>query len=831
MKHLGKTLGGIGGVVVGLVGILVLLVQWNRMPAAMAKRMPGVKTFTVEGDVRMSDGKSLPTGEVEILVRTPLGKTARVRATEKTNYHYTATLMGFSAPVQPGDSVHLRAFLTLPPQPQQTKSPSEEITPSENITSLNTRTLRVLLADFDVPVGGSSGGDSAELPTRLRAISSVSSPSTLAEWQSLPLASLDALPHLQIDEDVSLSVEIQRTRRIPNEPPLEIRFPPAPDEETLRQMPLSAIGEELARTPLTWEKKRPHIPLTYTAPRPGVVTVQILSETGVSIRTQQISLPAERRYPRTLSWEWDGKNEQGDYLPEGTYTFVAGMGSLSLGSSPSSYVAETTQQDGTTVLRYVELSLTHRVGDLIEACGVPLRRDRRGNFEFAVPVRLYRVTLEGKPERKEARFKGNDTLGTVTERFGLKLDLVPESVTHVARYRLVVRGGTLRGKPSLNELRSRTSVQTQTEFLALPLSHVEIADTGEPLVPDFQNVYTLTYEVPPPNPEWGDRPTRQTTSIVVTPSTTVQQFLDQLNQVPGITATIRGSTESLYRFGARLTAPEGAKFRWMRLESTGEKIDHVVTNIRAAGVLVRVLTDGVTPLGDGVTRVPIEARVIGLDGKEITGDTVTGTAMRGTLSNGGLFRSSNGAYLAEYVPPVTPKNLPVTIEVTSRALSDKSAEGVSASARGEVVVNVVGFSGTSPVTATPSSTPEESRPPETTSSAVEETSLPETTVSNAPPLITPTGMNVEEVRKLAKVYSRMSPKRASELLLSLSTEQARSVLLNMKDRDAAKIFDAILGSAEEEEEDLFGDPTALREREIRKQALLNILEGRRSSSR
>lgn len=827
MKHGGKTLGGIAGVVVGLMGIAALLVQWNRMPATVAKWMPLVKTFTVEGDVRMSDGESLPTGDVEVLVRAPLGKTVRARATEKTDYHYTATFMGFSAPVQAGDVVHLRAFLTH--QPKETNSSSEKTTLSEGTTAVNTRA--VLLADFDVPVGGSPGGGGfSELPTRLRAIPTVPPPSTLEEWQNFPLASLDALPHLRLDEKVSLSVEVQKTKRIPNEPPLEIRFPSAPDEETLRQMPLGAIGEELARTTFTWEKKRPRIPLTYTAPRPGVVTVQILSEAGMPVRNQQISLPAERGYPRTLSWEWDGKNEQGDYPPEGTYTFVAGMGLLSLGSSPSSYVAETIQHDGTTVLRYVELSLTQRVGDLVEACGVPLRKNRRGNFEFAAPVRLYRATFEGKPERKKAQFKGSDTLGTIVERFGLKLDLVPEAVTHVARYRLIVRGGTLRGKPSLNELRSRTPVQTQTEFLALPLSHVETADTGESLVSGFQNVYTLTYEVPPQSPEWGDRPKRQTASVVVTPSTTVQRFLDQLNQIPGIAATIRGSSESFYRFGARLTASEGAKLRWMRLDAeTGEEIFHLVANIRAAGVHLRVLADGVVPLGDGVTSVPIEARVIGLDGKELTGDTVTGTATQGTLSNGGLFQPSNGTYLAEYVPPVTATNLQVTIEATSRTLSGESVGGGSASARGKVMVDVVGFSGTSPVAAASSPASGEATPP--TTSAATPSPSSETTASNAPPLILPTGINAEEVRKLAKVYSRMSPKRASELLLSLSTDQARSVLLNMKDRDAAKIFDAILSSTEEEEEDLSGDPTALREREARKQALLNILEGRRSSSR
>jgi len=857
---------GLGVVVFALIAS-ALLVQFNRMPVAVAERMPFVETFTVEGDVRMTDGESLPPGDVEVTLQSPMGRTVRTKTTEKQNYHYTATLMGFDAPVRVGDYLRIRALLLSQGPPRAQK---EEPTPSTNpsattekrsqtalvektaaISTLDppSQSNRILLADFEVMVGGEGATEStAELPTRLQAIAGTSAPSTLAEWEQLPLASLESLPQLRLDENIALTAEIWKTSREPNEPPLEVVLPSAADESALRALPLSAIGEELARSSFSWEKKQRGVSHTFTVPRAGVVALQVLNAAGVAVRRTQMSTP-EGRFPQDLAWEWDGKDDSGDYAPEGTYTFVASLGSLNLGSSPSPYLVETVEE-GKPTLRYVELSVANRVGDLMDACASPVRQERNGKFAFVHPVRLYRAKLDDKPERKSATFRGSDTVGTLAERFGLQIDAVPESATHVAKYRLVVRGGTLRGNPTLNELTARTSAKTQADFLALPLSQIMTADTKKPLVPDFQAEYTVTREVPPLSPEWGDRPRRESVSIVVTPSTTLQEFLDRLNRISGVVATIRGTSESVYHYGARLIAPNGAKLRLVRTQE-GTTTRHLVANIRAAGVLARVASANVLPIGDGVTSIPIEARVIGLDGKEITDDLVSGTATQGSLLNGGVFLPSNGVYVAEYVPPVTGTNLETTVEVLSKTLSGKAASeaarGVRVADRQTVAVHVLGFTGAPSPTvavggkrpsspaASPASTPPP--PPETTSPPAEppERTLPEEfprgVVSSAPPLTTPAGLNADEVRKLAKVYSRMSPKRASELLLSLSTEQARAVLLNMKDRDAAKIFDAILSSSEEEEEDLSADPATARERAARKQSLLDILEGKRKSGR
>ena len=76
----------------------------------------------------------------------------------------------------------------------------------------------------------------------------------------------------------------------------------------------------------------------------------------------------------------------------------------------------------------------------------------------------------------------------------------------------------------------------------------------------------------------------------------------------------------------------------------------------------------------------------------------------------------------------------------------------------------------------------------------------------------------QELRKIAKLYAQLKPATAGALLMALEPDQARTILLSMQGRDAAKIVDQMFPAEG-------GESEASPEADARKQLLLEILGG------
>ncbi|MDA1190304.1 MAG: hypothetical protein O3A46_01325 [Candidatus Poribacteria bacterium] len=828
MKLLIRALIALAALAVVTVAVPVALVLLNRMPASLAKSVPFVKTYVVEGDVRMTDGETRPDDTVQVTVTTSRGKKVSTKATEKNGYHYTATFMGFSEPLRAGDTVHITATTPL----------SESMTELTQAAELKT----VLIADFDRKLAekstGNDGTGDEVLRDRVVKLWSGTPPDSVDGWKETPLAAMQNFPELRIDATANIIAEFQPMSAPTDDIPFKVELPDVATLDELNRFPLGNMGAELARQPFEWDKRSSQIPFRYRLSQPSFVTVRIVTESGVEIRSQKLGVPTNvGRDGGEETWNWDGRNNGGQFADIGNYTFIALADSLSLGDGTKGFIAEIAGEGGSRV-RYAEFASTHTVGDFLDAYGLTVEERAakvgRSRYQLRETVSLFRADPNGASQRISRTFNGTDTLASFLTEYALDLDPVTRAVRQLGVYNLVARGvEKISARVEFEQLRSTVTVGSREEFMALPLSQLEVMDGGvwTPLAPLLPLRIRIVLP-PPPEASLEDwqRAAASTTTFSPGSQNTLTDVIARLEQEPGVTATVRGSVEDVRQFDARIAAPNGAKVKFYLGQA--DEPGHMTANIRAAGLVAKLGTDGVTlPIeANGQNRVPVEVTLIGLDGKTISTDTLTASASEGEVSDRGRMRLNGNLYRAIYTVPLSPDPTTVKIQVSSKQLNDrhraKSADGEAVLFRASLDIDLIPTDGqlaetTDPATGAPVN-PVQTPPTSTTPTSTQNQNVAsQPTAQQTPPATngatatTPDADAAAESKKIAKVFAKMPPATVAPLILAMSPEQAKAVLLNMPDRAAALIVDAVL-SAEAEGAD---DPAVMQQR---KQSILAI---------
>jgi hypothetical protein len=816
------TIGGAaGGVLAVAAGASALLVALNRMPAPIAQRLPFVQTYVLEGAVRMTDGSTYPSAPVTVEVRTPR-RTVRTKATAKTNYYYEAVLMGFGPPLRKNEVVRLRATMDEPVAAPAAGQPAGAAAAQPAATAT---ARRQLLADFEPPLtsaGPLTSRDEVFTERRLRTTGL--HVNTLDAWRLVRLASLENLPMLRYGGSVEIVGEVQPMEPAPDAKPFSLVLPPGNTEAGLRALPLGDLGEEIARRSFSWERKRQSIFFPFALSRAAFVAVRIVDAEGRPTRVERLGL-----YDGN-GWRWDGRDATGNYAPEGEYTFAATADSLELDDAPKGFIAAIQAAGGQSQRRYAEFTARNTIGDFLDTFGLSIVQTRRGGiqsgptFSLAEPTELYRARPAQLVRRVTRVFQGEDTLDTFLTTFGLHLENVVRSVNKVGRYRIAARAEL---RPLLEELRSVGPVASQEEFLRLPLSQVTTTDARGQTVPVPQ--FLSQMEVVPPAPEerpnvWGETlPPPVPVRFAVTPQLTVQGLLDRIRSAGAATVSVRGAIEDVPTYDARVVAPDGAKARFFRKPPAAPASNRVRADIRAAGVLAK--TGAARTAATGAPQMTIEAAVIGLDGVELSTDAVTASAAEGTTAP---FQWAASAYFAQYSPAAGTTAQTVTVEVVSQALQAKSdqvqKDGLYVPYQATVEVDVAAL----PVVAqaAPPASPGVEVPPPAANGAAgppaQAPATPASAVATTPPAPTLTPV---EVRDLGQLLSKMKPAVAAKNLLAYPSDQARTIVMGMKKRDAAKILDAMGSDAEEFEDPSLDDAALERQRQQRLDFVKAILVG------
>ena len=788
-----KILLGFGGVVAVAVLLPVSLVLLNKNPFGLVERLPLVHSFTVEGDVRMTDGESLPEDKVTVRVTKVDGRTVKAKATAKNGFAYTATFMGFTPPVGKDDKFTVRADMPA-------------------VLTLLTQTdalegEKVLLADYPARAASASSAPESDrimLTDRKLRLSNGEPAIDVAGWGAVLLARLRNFPDLQIDEEMTIVLRSQESEDIAGDPAFQLQFPEGLTVETARALRLSELGGEIAREPFVWDKKRPSVGFNYEMAQRAFRSVHIRDVDGVNIRSERLAKP-NKAGPQT--WVWDGKDDSGEYAPAPPtgqeYTFVAFADSFDLSEDPTKmggFRAEILASAGPRV-RYAEVNVDTTVGEFIDTFGLSLVTTSRGGVEslgLKEATLLHTARLVGDPEDTEAVLRGDSTVDDLVTAFGVVLDQLARSSKHVAAFDVVIRGAEYRTRLDFVQLRSETSVATRDEFLDLPLAAIEAKqrqgfvslagdlDANGPLT------VVVTRRLGVQDMEDWESGRMEEFSFTMTGTDTLRGFLAQLNKLNQVNAKLQGSVTDEFEYDVLVAAPEGRQFTFfLAPDKTPNKLR---INVRAAGVMASLTGDPSTVPGDALTAVGVEAIVIGLDGSESADDALLVSVIEGAVVDGGAMPYVDGAYRGQYTAVETTEDATDTLVVTASTLQARNAtvradDGDEGGTLYKAVLNV-DVLGVEP-------------PPVVTAPA--EVDGSEAGADGAAPGAlggagdaaaqgagaAPTGP-VADPRKMSKLYANLTPASAAELILAMPADQARPILLSMQERDASKIIDAIL---------------------------------------
>lgn len=780
------------GVVIALAVLLpVSLVLLNKNPFGLVERLPRVHSFTVKGDVRMTDGESLPEDTVTVRVSKVDGRTVKAKATAKNGFSYSATFMGFTPPINKGDKIAVRAEMSA-------------------VASLLSQTDAaegedVLLADYPARSAVASSTPEADriiLGDRKLRVSSGTPPLDAAGWGGVLLASLRNFPNLQIDDEITVVRRSQATEEIPGDPAFQLQFPEGLTAEAVRALRLSELGEEIAREEFVWDKKRPSVGFNYEMGRRAFRSVHIEDADGVNIRSERMGKPGKAG---TQTWVWDGKDNDGNYAPAPPtgreYTFVAYADSFDLSDDPttmSGFRAEILGTAGPRI-RYAEVNANTTVGEFLDTFGLSLVMSARGGVEelaLKEATLLHTARLVGDPEDVEAMLRGDSTVDDVVAAFGVELDELARGSTRVAEFDLVIRGAEVRTRLDLAQWRSQTSVASREEFLDLPLSDVEAKQRQGyvALAGEFERngplSIVVTRRLGEADMEDWERGRTEQFEFTLTGSDTLRGFLAQLNKVEQVNATLRGAIEDVYEYDVLVGAPEGQQFTFFL--APDKTPNELRVNVRAAGVMARLTGDASTVPGDALTPVGIEAVVIGLNGSESVDDALVATPTEGVVVDGGVMRYVDGAYRGQYTAEETTTDAKDTLVVASEALRERNnsirEDGDKGGALYKAVLNVdvLGVK-PAPVVVAPAGADGAGSVGVNGTGAGAGAGDGSTDGATAPP-----AGPAADARKMSKLYANLTPASAAELILAMPAGQARPILLSMQERDASKIIDAIL---------------------------------------
>ncbi|MAF11946.1 hypothetical protein CMK11_15980 [Candidatus Poribacteria bacterium] len=812
-----KILIGFGVVVAVALLLPVTLVLLNQNPFGLVERLPLVHSFAVKGDVRMTDGASLPEDKVTVRVGREGGRTVKGKATAKNDFAYVATFLGFRPPIADDDKITVQATMSAP------ASLLDQTDAAEGET--------VLLADYPArPAVASSAPDADRIiltDPKLR-VSKGATPENAEEWGAVLLAGLRNLPNLQIDDEVTIVRRAHASERIAGDPPFQMDFPDEMTAEEARALRLSEVGEELARESFVWDKKSPSVGFNYDMARRSFQSVHIRDEDGVPIRSERLGKPGQAG---TQTWVWDGKDNDGLYAPAPPtgkeYTFVAYSDSFDLSDDPnetSGFQAEILALTGPRI-RYSEFSRNTTVGEFLDTFGLSLLKNVRGGeevLELRESTLFHTARLVGDPEDTEAILRGDSTVADFVTAFGAELDELARSSRQIADFDLVIRGASVRMRLDFAQLRSRAAVTTRDEFLDLPLASIEAKQR--------QGYISLASEIEQNGPlnvaitrrlgaelveDWEGGRSEQF-EITLTGSDTLRGFLADMNKLENVTATVRGAIQDEFQYDVLLSAPAGQQVTYFL--APDETPNELRVNIRASGVMARLADGAENVPGDALTPVGIEAIVIGLDGSESIDDALVATATEGVVVDGGAMRYVDGAHRGQYTAEETTTDAEDTLVVAAAALQERSdALREEDKDRGGVLykatmnVDVLGVE-PAPVVVAPADVNGDGAPGVNGNGAA----APGATADGTTVPVAAAAGPAMDPRKMAKLYASLTPASAAELILAMPAERARPVLLGMPERDAGKIIEAILTGD-------VGETAASLGAEERMQSLMEIL--------
>ena len=812
-----KILIGFGVVVAVALLLPVTLVLLNQNPFGLVERLPLVHSFAVKGDVRMTDGASLPEDKVTVRVGREGGRTVKGKATVKNDFAYVATFLGFRPPIADDDKITVQATMSAP------ASLLDQTDAAEGET--------VLLADYPArPAVASSAPDADRIiltDPKLR-VSKGATPENAEEWGAVLLAGLRNLPNLQIDDEVTIVRRAHASERIAGDPPFQMDFPDEMTAEEARALRLSEVGEELARESFVWDKKSPSVGFNYDMARRSFQSVHIRDEDGVPIRSERLGKPGQAG---TQTWVWDGKDNDGLYAPAPPtgkeYTFVAYSDSFDLSDDPnetSGFQAEILALTGPRI-RYSEFSRNTTVGEFLDTFGLSLLKNVRGGeevLELRESTLFHTARLVGDPEDTEAILRGDSTVADFVTAFGAELDELARSSSQIADFDLVIRGASVRMRLDFAQLRSRAAVTTRDEFLDLPLTSIEAKQR--------QGYISLASEIEQNGPlnvaitrrlgaelveDWEGGRSEQF-EITLTGSDTLRGFLADMNKLENVTATVRGAIQDEFQYDVLLSAPAGQQVTYFL--APDKTPNELRVNVRASGVMARLADGAENVPGDALTPVGIEAIVIGLDGSESVDDALVATATEGVVVDGGAMRYVDGAHRGQYTAEETTTDAEDTLVVAAAALQERNdAVREEDKDRGGVLykaivnVDVLGVE-PAPVVVAPADVNGDGAPGVNGNGAA----APGATADGTTVPVAAAADPAMDPRKMAKLYASLTPASAAELILAMPAEQARPVLLGMPERDAGKIIEAILTGD-------VGETAASLGAEERMQSLMEIL--------
>jgi len=760
-----KILIGFGAVVALAVLVPAALVLLNMNPFGLVERLPLVHSFTVEGDVRMTDGTSLPEDTVTVRVTREGGRSKKAKATEKNGYAYRATFVAFKPPIEDDDNVAVTATMSAPVSlVDQTDAvegedllladyPARPASPS-----MTPEADRIILSDRQLRVTGDA-------------------PKDIDGWSAVMLAGLRNLPHLQIDDDVVVVMRAQQSERIAGDPSFQLTFPNTLTIAEATALRLSEVGEEIAREDFVWDKKSPTVGFNYEMTRRSFRSVHIRDEDGLTIRSERLGKPGQTG---TQTWVWDGRDNDGALAPAPPtgkpYTFIANADSFDLDPDPSitkGFQVEILATTGPRV-RYGEFSSATTVGDFLDSFGLSLVRTVRGGEEYLElrqSTLLHTARLVGDPEDIEAPIRGDSTVGDVLTAFGVELDPMERSTTQVAEFDMVVRGATIRTRLDMMQFRSAVSVATREEFLDLPLTSLEamqsqgyVALAGE-FAQNGPLDMTVTRRLDDEHLEDWERGRSEQFEFPLDGSDTLRLYLENVNKLEYVSATIQGAIHDEFEYDVRLGAPNGQFVTFfLAPEDTPNELR---VNVRASGVMAKLTGDPATVPGDALTPVGIEAIVVGLDGSESVDDVVTASVTEGIVVDSGAMRYVDAAYRGQYTAVETEEDATDVLVVTATALQESNAAlRAEDKDRGGVLykaalnIDVLGVE-PAPVVVLPAAT----NGSEPVAAAADGNGA--AGAAGADGATIPAAAPAPDIRKMAKLYGGLPPASGAELLLAM----------------------------------------------------------------